>query len=158
MTIGIVGAGMIDCNSGHILVADDDPPVQHLISDYFGQHGLKTVAATDRSAVACQLAGGGTAIILDLHLGQENGLDLLREIRSGKEIRSSSDIPVIILTGRARDEIECVVGLELGADDYLTKPFSIRELYARFRAVRRRREIGRSLRRARRIRVRRMTA
>ena len=159
MKIGTVGVGMIDCNSGHILVADDDPAVQLLISDYFGQHGPKTVAATDRSAVACQLAGGGTsAIILDLHLGQENGLDLLREIRSSQEIRSSSDIPVIILTGRARDETECVVGLELGADDYLTKPFSIRELYARFRAVRRRREIGRSLRRARRIRVRRMTA
>jgi two-component system OmpR family response regulator len=138
---------MIDCSSGHILVADDDPAVQHLISDYFGQHGLKTVAATDRSAVACQLAGGGTsAIILNLHLGQENGLDLLREIRSSQEIRSSSDIPVIILTGRSRDEIDCVVGLEIGADDYLTKPFGIRELYARFRAMRRRREIGRSLR------------
>ena len=97
--------------------------------------------------MACQLAGGGTsAIILDLHLGQENGLDLLREIRSSQEIRSSSDIPVIILTGRAHDEIDCVVGLELGADDYLTKPFGIRELYARFRAVTRRREIGLSLR------------
>ena len=97
--------------------------------------------------MACQLAGGGTsAIILDLHLGQENGLDLLREIRSSQEIRSSSDIPAIILTGRARDEIDCVVGLELGADDYLTKPFGIRELYARFRAVLRRCENGRSVR------------
>jgi two-component system, OmpR family, response regulator len=129
-----------DCRSGHILVVDDDPAVRHLISNYFGQHGIQTVSAASRSAVVRQLAGGDTsAIILDLHLGQDNGLDLLREIRS------SSDVPVIILTGRSRDEVDCVVGLELGADDYLTKPFSIRELYARFRAVLRRREIGRSL-------------
>src|SRR6266403_3306762 len=129
-----------DCSSDHILVVDDDPAVRHLISDYFGQHGIQTVSAMGRSAVARQLAGGGTgAIILDLHLGQDNGLDLLREIRS------SSDVPVIILTGRSHDEVDCVVGLELGADDYLTKPFGIRELYARFRAVLRRRENGRSV-------------
>jgi two-component system OmpR family response regulator len=129
-----------DCSSGPVLVVDDDPAVRHLISDYFGQHGIQTVSATGRSAVARQLAGGDTsAIILDLHLGHENGLDLLREIRS------SSDVPVIILTGRSRDEVDCVVGLELGADHYLTKPFSIRELYARFRAVVRRRENGWSL-------------
>ena len=129
-----------DCRSGHILVVDDDPVVRQLISDYFGQHGIQTVSAVGRSAVARQLAGGNTrAIILDLQLGQDNGLDLLREIRS------SSDVPVIILTGRSHDEVECVVGLELGADDYLTKPFGIRELYARFRAVLRRRENGRSL-------------
>ncbi|TYL87437.1 response regulator [Bradyrhizobium cytisi] len=130
-----------DCNSGHVLVVDDDPAVRHLISDYFGQHGIQTVSAMGRSAVARQLAGGDTsAIILDLHLGQDNWLDLLREIRS------RSDVPVVILTGRSRDEVDCVVGLELGADDYLTKPFGIRELYARFRAVLRRRENGWSLR------------
>jgi two-component system OmpR family response regulator len=128
-------------SSDHILVVDDDPAVRHLISDYFGEHGVQTVSATGRSAVVRQLAGGNTsAIILDLHLGQDNGLDLLREIRS------SSDTVVIILTGRSRDEVDCVVGLELGADDYLTKPFSIRELYARFRAVQRRHEKARSLR------------
>jgi two-component system, OmpR family, response regulator len=130
-------------SSGRILVADDDPAVRHLISDYFGEHGIETVSAMDHSAVARQLAGGDTsAIILDLHVGQDKGLDLLREIRS------SSDALVIILTGRSRDEVDCVVGLELGADDYLTKPFGIRELYARFRAVLRRRENGRSLRRS----------
>src|ERR1700716_3873674 len=130
-----------DCRSGHILVVDDDPAVRHLISNYFGQHGIQTVSAAGRSAVARQLAGGDTsAIILDLHLGQDDGFDLLREIRS------SSDVPDIILTGRSRDEVDCVVGLELGADDYLTKPFGIRELYARFRAVVRRREIGSSIR------------
>src|SRR5882762_4985473 len=130
-----------DCNSGHIIVVDDDPAVRHLISDYFGQHGIQTVSATCRSGVARQLArGDASAIILDLHLSQDNGLDLLREIRS------SSDVPVIILTGRSRDEVDCVVGLELGADDYLTKPFGIRELYARFRAVLRRRVNAGSLR------------
>src|SRR3979490_1277147 len=130
-----------DRSSGRILVADEDPAVRHLISDYFGQHGIQAVTAMGRSAVARQLAGGDTsAIILDLHLAQDNGLDLLREIPS------SSDVPVIILTGRYRDEVDCVVGLELGADDYLTKPFGIRELYARFRAVLRRRVSGSSLR------------
>src|SRR5260370_19273251 len=79
-----------DCSSGHILVVDDDPAVRQLISDYFGQHGIQTVSATGRSAVARQLAGGGTSpVILDLHPGPDNGLDLLRKIRS------SSDVPVI---------------------------------------------------------------
>jgi two-component system, OmpR family, response regulator len=129
-------------SSGRILVVDEDPAVRHLISEYFGEHGIDTVSALDRSAVARQLAGGDiSAIILELRLGQDNGLDLLREIRS------SSDIPIIILTGRSDNEVDCVVGLELGADDYLTKPFGIRELYARFRAVLRRRESGRSWRR-----------
>jgi two-component system, OmpR family, response regulator len=122
-------------SSGRILVVDDDPAVQHLISDYFGEHGIQIVSATGRSAVARQLAGEDpSAIILELRLGQGNGLDLLREIRS------SSDVPVIILTGRSGEEVDRVVGLELGADDCLTKPFSIRELYARYRAVLRRSE------------------
>src|SRR4030081_2487870 len=141
-----------DCRSGHVLVVDDDPAIRHLISDYFGQHGIRTVSAMGRSAVARQLAGGDTsAIILELHRGQDDGLDLLREIRS------SSDVPVINLTARSRDEVDCVVGLELVADDYLTKPFGIRELYARFRAVLRRRVSGSSLR-TRDIQVRRMAA
>ena len=76
-------------------------------------------------------------VILDLRLGQEDGLDLLREIRS------SSDVPVIIITGHRRDDIDRVVGLELGADDYLTKPFNLRELLAHLCAVLRRFDIGR---------------
>jgi two-component system OmpR family response regulator len=128
-------------SSGRILVVDDDPAVRHLISDYFGEHGIQTVSATGRSSAARQLAGEDpSAIILELRLDQGNGLDLLREIRS------SSDVPVIILTGRSGDEVDRVVGLELGADDCLTKPFGIRELYARYRAVLRRRENGRSVR------------
>src|SRR5882672_12484084 len=101
-----------DCRSGHILVVDDDPAVRHLISDYFGQHGIQTVSAVGRSAVARQLAGEDPSAII-LELGQGNGLDLLWEIRS------SSDFPVIILTGRSGGEVDRVVGLELGADDCL---------------------------------------
>ena len=126
-------------SSGRILVVDDDPAVRHLISDYFGEQGIQTVSATDRAAAARQLAGEDPSAII-LELGQGNGLDLLREIRS------SSDVPVIILTGRSGEEVDRVVGLELGADDCLTKPFGIRELYARYRAVLRRCENGQSVR------------
>jgi two-component system, OmpR family, response regulator len=128
-------------SSARILVVDDDPAVPHLISDYFGEHGIEIVSATGRSAAARQLAGEDpSAIILELSLAQGNGLDLLREIRS------SSDVPVIILTGHSGEEVDRVVGLELGADDCLTKPFSMRELYARYRAVLRRCETGQSVR------------
>jgi len=77
-------------------------------------------------------------IVLDLRLDQEDGLELLRETRS------RSDVPVIIITGDGGDEIDRVVGLELGADDCITKPFGLRELLARIRAVLRRHEAGRS--------------
>src|SRR5256886_16694972 len=75
-------------------------------------------------------------VILDLRLGPEDGLDLLREVRL------SSEVPVIIITGHRRDDIDRVVGLELGADDYLTKPFNLRELLARVRAILRRGDAG----------------
>ena len=77
-------------------------------------------------------------VILDLRLGSEDGLDLLREVRL------NSDVPVIIITGHRRDDIDRVVGLELGADDYLTKPFNLRELLARVRAILRRFDVGRA--------------
>src|SRR6266576_7159815 len=77
-------------------------------------------------------------VILDLRLGLEDGLDLLRKVRM------NSGVPVIIITGHRLDDIDRVVGLELGADDYLTKPFNLRELLARVRAVLRRFDIGRA--------------
>ena len=82
-------------------------------------------------------AGQPSLVLLDLRLDREDGLDLLRELRA------YSDLPVIIMTGHRRDEIDRVVGLELGADDYITKPFGLRELLARIRAVLRRHQTGR---------------
>src|SRR5258708_9446255 len=92
-------------SSGRILVVDDDPAVRHLISDYFGEHGIQTVSATGRSAAARQLAGEDASAII-LELGQGNGLDLLREIRS------SSDFSFISLTGRSGEAADRVVGLD----------------------------------------------
>ena len=119
-----------------ILVVDDDPTMREMIAGYLAEHNMIAIPATGRQEMARQLSTEPSLIILDLQLGQEDGLDLLREIRS------RSDVPIIITTGHRRDEVDRVVGLELGADDYLTKPFGLRELLARIRAVIRRREAG----------------
>jgi two-component system, OmpR family, response regulator len=121
-----------------ILVVDDDPTMQNMVVNYLEQHDMRAVAASKSQEVARQVAESvPSLIVLDLRLGLEDGLDLLREIRS------QSDVPVIITTGHRHDEVDRVVGLELGADDYVTKPFSLRELLARIRAVLRRHEAGR---------------
>jgi two-component system OmpR family response regulator len=122
-----------------VLVVEDDPALQRMILNYFMENNIRTLVASGRQEMASQL--GSTEVnlvVLDLRLGQEDGLDLLREVRSG------SDVPVIIITGHRRDDIDRIVGLELGADDYLTKPFNLRELLARVRAVLRRFDIGRA--------------
>ena len=124
-----------------VLVVEDDPALQRMILNYFLENNIRTVVASGRQEMVHQL--GSTEVnllILDLRLGQEDGLDLLREVRS------RSDVPVIIITGHRRDDIDRVVGLELGADDYLTKPFNLRELLARVRAVLRRFDSGRTAR------------
>ena len=122
-----------------VLVVEDDPALQRMILNYFGENNIRTIVASGRHEMVRQLNGSEVnLVILDLRLGQEDGLDLLREIRS------SSDVPVIIITGHRRDDIDRVVGLELGADDYLTKPFNLRELLARVRAVLRRSASGRA--------------
>jgi two-component system, OmpR family, response regulator len=120
----------------HVLVVDDDPSVRRLVEDYLGQHDFRV------SACACGpelVAALGREIVdlvlLDLRLPGEDGMQLLRQLRA------ESQIPVIILTGRT-EEADRVMGLELGADDYLTKPFSPRELLARMRTVLRRTHAG----------------
>jgi two-component system, OmpR family, response regulator len=119
------------------LVVEDDSTMRHLVTNYLEEHDIRAVSASRRDEVVGLLARSHPdLVILDLRLGQEDGLDLLREIRT------HSDVPVIITTGHRRDEIDRVVGLELGADDYITKPFGLRELLARIRAVLRRRETG----------------
>jgi two-component system, OmpR family, response regulator len=118
-----------------ILLVDDDAAAQHMVASYLEEHNFLVATATGRQEIAQQFkVAEPSLVILDLRLGQEDGLDLLREIRA------DSDVPVIIITGHRRDEIDRVVGLELGADDYITKPFGLRELLARIRAVLRRRE------------------
>jgi two-component system OmpR family response regulator len=119
------------------LVVEDDVTMRHLVANYLEDHDIRAISAARRDEVVRLLTRSEPdLVILDLRLGQEDGLDLLRELRA------HSDIPVIITTGHRRDEIDRVVGLELGADDYITKPFGLRELLARIRAVLRRREAG----------------
>ncbi|MDR6293149.1 MULTISPECIES: response regulator [Inquilinus] len=113
-----------------VLVADDDPEMRKEIVDFLERHGVQAVAAPGRQELTRHLAEGShDLMILDLQFGMENGFTLL------PEIRSKSEGLAIIGTGRGRDEIDRVVGLELGADDYLAKPFGLRELLARIRAI-----------------------
>src|SRR6202048_592946 len=123
---------------GHVVVVDDDPSLRQMVIRYLENNNVPTTSASNRTEFNRLFAGSAPSlIILDLRLGQDDGLDLLREIRS------HSDVPVIITTGHRPDEIDRIVGLELGADDYIVKPFSLRELLARVRAVLRRQEMGR---------------
>ena len=125
--------------SARVLVVEDDASMQHMLANYLQEHRMRVVAASRRQDVIRYFAAGEPDIVvLDIRLGQEDGLDLLREIRA------RSDVPVIIITGHRLDEIDRVVGLELGADDYITKPFGVRELLARINAVLRRQAMGRS--------------
>jgi two-component system, OmpR family, response regulator len=127
-----------DLKTARVLIIDDDPAMQQLLVSYFRQQNVDVVSASRRAEALRQLTTDPSVIILDLRLGDEDGLDLLREIRS------RSDVPVIITTGNRCDEIDRIVGLELGADDYVTKPFNPRELLARVRAVLRRQEMART--------------
>jgi DNA-binding response OmpR family regulator len=104
-----------------------------MVAEYLGEAGFRTTRAAS-GAAAMQLAGSGSfdAMILDLMLPDADGLDICRNLRA------KSDIPVLMLTARG-DPLDRVVGLEIGADDYLPKPFEPRELLARLRAILRRR-------------------
>ncbi len=123
---------------GHILIADDDPATRQMVISYFADQNLPTSSASNRSEVDRHFTGRHPClIVLDLQLGRDDGLNLLRSIRA------RSDVPVIITSHRS-DEIDRIVGFELGADDYIVKPFSPRELLARVRAVLRRQEMMRA--------------
>jgi len=128
-------------SAGHIVIVDDDPALRQMVTRYLEDHNVPARSVSNRIEMNRYFEGAHPSlIILDLRLGQDDGLDLLREIRS------HSDVPVIITTGHRPDEIDRIVGLELGADDYIVKPFSLRELLARVRAVLRRQEMGRTAR------------
>lgn len=116
----------------HVLVVDDDPDVGALLSKYLSGQGLRvTIAPDGRAARDAMDNAGFDVVLLDLGLPDEDGLALLRDLRNRWHG------PVIIVSGRG-ESVERVVGLELGADDFVTKPFDFRELLARIRSVVRR--------------------
>jgi two-component system OmpR family response regulator len=118
----------------HILAVDDDPTMRDLIRDYLTNHGFRVSTAADgREAARIIDESVVDLVVLDLKLAEEDGLQLVNELRT-----RSANLPIIVITGHWRDEVDRIVGLELGADDYLTKPFNLRELLARVRAVLRR--------------------
>jgi DNA-binding response OmpR family regulator len=115
-----------------VLVVDDDPGIGSLLAEYLGGHGLRVERATDGpQGLARARAGDVDLVVLDLTLPGLDGLEVLRRLRA------DSALPVIVLTARG-DDADRIVGLELGADDYLPKPFNPRELLARIRSVLRR--------------------
>ncbi|MBI1257329.1 MAG: response regulator [Chloroflexi bacterium] len=115
-----------------ILIVDDEQHIIDLAKLYLEQEGYKTASATDgKSALQKILHEKPNLIVLDLMLPELDGWEVCRRVRA------ESDVPIIMLTARS-DDIDRIVGLELGADDYLTKPFNPRELVARVRAILRR--------------------
>ena len=115
-----------------ILVVDDEPKITRLVRDYLESAGFTVVTAADgREALMRARTERPDLVVLDLGLPQLDGLDVTRRLRR------EGDLPIIMLTARD-DETDKLIGLELGADDYVTKPFSPRELVARVRAVLRR--------------------
>ena len=115
-----------------VLIVDDDQGVRELLKMYFSRDGFTVAeAGTGTEAVAAVAAHQPDLVILDIMLPEMDGYEVCREIRS------QTDVPIIFLTARD-DDVEPIVGLELGADDYVTKPFNAREVVARAKAVLRR--------------------
>ena len=117
---------------GEVLIVDDEPGISRLIAMYLEREGFQTsTARTGAEALEMASAGSPTLVILDIMLPDIDGWEVCREIRR------TSDVPIIMLTAREGDE-DKIVGLEIGADDYVTKPFVPRELVARVKAILRR--------------------
>ena len=118
--------------SPHIIIVDDEAPAREMVGEYLKMHGF-TVTLCDggtslRGAIETSVPD---LVVLDLNMPEEDGLSIIRDLKS------RTNVPVIMLTARG-EEVDRVVGLEMGADDYLAKPFSPRELVARIKAVLRR--------------------
>ena len=123
---------MADKAPAHIVVVDDDPKVRLLLRRCLEEEGYNIDEAADRSDLNTRMSAGPVDLItLDLNLAGDDGLAITREIRS------RSNIPIIMVTGKG-DTIDRVIGLEMGADDYIAKPFHVREVLARVRSVLRR--------------------
>ena len=130
----VIKAAMVTTmtTTAHVLAVDDDPSVRQMIADYLTDNDVRvTTLASGRDIREVMERETIDLVILDLRLPGEDGMQIARKLRE------ESDLPIIMLTGR-KDEADRVMGLELGADDYLTKPFSPRELLARIRALLRR--------------------
>jgi two-component system response regulator RegX3 len=125
-------------SSGRILIADDEPSVRDSVGYALVQEGFEVTGAADGDEAAELLDDGipYDLLILDIMMPGPSGLDICRDVRS------RSAVPIIVLTAKDA-EVDKVVGLEVGADDYVTKPFSVRELLGRVRAQLRRRELDR---------------
>ena len=124
----------MDSTADHVLIVDDDREIRELVSNYLRKNGMRTSLAADGRQMRAYLeAGQVDLIVLDIMLPGDDGLVLCRELRAGKHRAT----PVLMLTARD-DETDRIIGLEMGADDYLVKPFSARELLARINAVLRR--------------------
>src|SRR5580698_6771145 len=118
--------------NGHILVVDDQEEICDLVREYLAEEGFRVSTAKDGASLREEMLRSRIdLVILDLMLGGEDGLQLARELRA------QSEIGIIMLTGRS-DTIDRIIGLEMGADDYLAKPFHLRELLARIKGVMRR--------------------
>jgi DNA-binding response OmpR family regulator len=116
----------------HVLAVDDDAAMRQLIAEYLGENDLRVTTVSNGADMEKALTEHAIdVVVLDLRLAGEDGM------QHAKKLRESSEVPIIIVSGR-KDEADRVMGLELGADDYITKPFSPRELLARVRAVLRR--------------------
>ena len=123
---------MTESIAPHILVVDDDSQIRELLAEYLAESGLRvSTAATGKQMTQILTDEAVDLVVLDLRLAGEDGMAIARSLRE------QSAIPIVMLTG-VREEADRVMGLELGADDYLTKPFSPRELLARIRTVLRR--------------------
>ncbi|KAA5604331.1 response regulator [Roseospira marina] len=135
--MGLDPAGSPDARP-RVLVVDDTPDIRELLARYLGQHGLTVDAAADAAAARAILTGPAEQrpdlLILDLMMPGEDGLSLCRALRADP---GTAALPIVMLTAMG-EETDRVVGLELGADDYISKPFNPRELLARVRAVLRR--------------------
>ena len=126
-----------------ILIAEDDPAVGDVVEHALAREGMETLVVEDGEAALERLrweAEPFDLVVLDVMLPGMDGISVCREIRAGEAGSASSDVPIVMLTARD-DETSVVVGLEVGADDYITKPFSHRELVSRVRATLRRRRI-----------------
>jgi DNA-binding response OmpR family regulator len=126
-------------SSGRILIADDEPSVRDSVGYALTQEGFEVTGAADGDEAASRVGDGipYDLIILDIMMPGQSGLDICRDVRA------RSAVPIILLTAKDA-EVDKVVGLEVGADDYVTKPFSVRELLGRVRAQLRRRELDRA--------------